>query len=113
MPITPGTQRIDLNGVTAVTVVSNPGAAIYRIVLVLRVFNLDTAIVDVTLQKNVSATKKTLEKVVGLVVNGVWRPIDRDHVIILAPTTDTLELFMGGAAATTNPHAEVEYIDKS
>jgi hypothetical protein len=111
--ITPGQTRIDLNGATAVVAVAAPAAATVRTVLSLRVFNLDSAVVTVTLQTNVGGTKKTIEKVTGLVVDGVWRPIDRDHIVVLNGTTQSLELFLAGAPAATNPHAEAAWIDRA
>lgn len=111
--ITPGATRVDLNGATAVTAVAAPASGVFRTVLALRVFNLDTAAVTITLQKNIGGTKKTIEKITGLAADGVWRPIDRDHIANLVATNESLEVFLAGAPATTNPTSQAEWIDKT
>jgi hypothetical protein len=113
MAITLGTTPVELNGATAVTVVPAPGAATARVALCIRVFNLDTVVQDITLQSNHNGTKKTLDKIFGLAPGKVWMPVMRDSIKVLALTTSSLELFMGGGPTTTNPHAESEWLDKT
>jgi hypothetical protein len=110
--ITPGSTRTSLNGTTPVTIVAAPAASTYRIVLAVRMTNIDTAAVTVTLKKSIAATSKQVDKVTGAAVNFVWTPVTRDKLMVLAATNELLEMVMSGAAATTNPEVVVEFVDK-
>ena len=110
--ITPGSTRTSLNGTTPVTIVAAPAASTYRIVLAIRMTNIDTAAVTVTLKKSIAATSKQVDKVTGAAVNFVWTPVTRDKLMVLAATNELLEMVMSGAAATTNPEVICEWIDK-
>jgi len=109
----PKSQRTTLNGVTPVTVLSAPAAGKTRTALVLRFTNLDTAVVDPILSKNISATVTEVERRVGIAVLGVWKDaIDRDHVMILQDNNESLEMKLAGAIATVNPVCIVEFIER-
>lgn len=111
--ITPGSTRTSLNGATPVTIVAAPAASTYRIVLAVRMTNIDTAAVTVTLKKSIAATSKQVDKVTGAAVNFVWVPVSRDKLMNLVATDELLEMVMSGAPATTNPEVVVEFIDKA
>ena len=110
---TVGSQKSTLNGTTNVTAVSAPSAGYTRKVLCIRVTNIDTAVVTVNLYKNISSTVTLVDTLVGLAVNGVWKPISLEYPMVLKDTTESLELDMGGAAATNNPIAYAEYEDQA
>lgn len=111
--VTPGSQRTSLNGATPVTVVSSPGAGVTRTVLALRMTNIDTAAVTVTLKKSIAATSKQVDKVTGAAVNFVWLPITRDKIMHLVATNELFEMVMSGAAATTNPEVVADFLDRT
>ncbi len=112
MAITPGSTRTALTGATPVTIVAAPGNGVYRHVIAVRFANIDTAAVTITLNRSVGGTSRQLDKRTGLAVDNVWVPVTKETPIILTGTA-FLAAVMSGAAATTNPDAHAEFIDKA
>ena len=90
---------------------SAPASGHKRKVLCIRVTNLDTAVVTLNLYKNISATVTLVDTLVGLAVSGVWKPVNTIEPMVLDNANETLEIDMGGAAATTNPVVYTEFED--
>lgn len=106
-----GSQKATLNGTTNVTILSAPASGHKRKVLAIRATNLDTAVVTLNLYKNISATVTLVDTIVGLAVSGVWKPVNTIEPMILNDSTESLEIDMGGAAATVNPVVYTEFED--
>jgi hypothetical protein len=113
MAITLGSNHGSLNGTNSVDIVAAPGASTIRVVRGIRLLNVDTAAVTVTFRKTVSGTHYSFDKVTALAVDGHFAPLDGDDVLFLTATTQSITAIMSGAAATTNPTFEADYLDKT
>jgi len=93
----------DLNGTTPVTAVAAPASGRTRLVKNLVVYNKDTASVTVTFQRNVSGTTYVFRK--ETIASGASFVFP--DIVVLVGTTQSLEIVMSAAAATTNPQFNV------
>lgn len=97
------------NGATPVTVVASPAAATRRIVKSITVKNRDTAAITVTLRKvSAGGTRELCDVALGVDELLVW-----DDVVVLAATTDSVTLVLGGAVATTEGDWTSSFGDES
>jgi len=108
---TEGANRGALNGSTDVTVVANPSSGYRRIVKDMTIYNGDTAAVTIFIKYDVSATQRTVAKLV-LAVGDSWNfsgTYDSNgqlktiagSVNLATGVTGTLPVANGGTGATT------------
>lgn len=109
MAVLPGGQETAFNGATPVTLLTAPAAATRRVVPRngLKIHNRDTARVTLTLRKLKGASTFVL-KIVDLDPNDDWF---YDGVIVLDATDESVTALLGGAVTTTNPDADVAYLE--
>jgi hypothetical protein len=109
MAVLPGGNEVAFNGTTPVTLLAAPAASTRRVVPRngLKVHNRDTAQVTVTLRKLKGASTFVL-KIIDLDPNDDWF---YDGVVVLDATDESITALLGGAAATTNPDADVAYLE--
>lgn len=96
-----------LNGATAVTIVPAPASG-RHIVSKVNIYNNDTAAVTVTLVKDKGGTDYELQKET-LLAGETWQPIGPDSHIVLDDDDESIQAYMSGAAATTNPDYDAAY----
>lgn len=108
---TEGANRGALNGSTDVTVVANPSSGYRRVVKDITIYNGDSAAVTIYLKYDVSATQRTIAKLV-LAVGDTWNfngTYDSNgqlktiagSVNLATGVTGTLPVANGGTGATT------------
>lgn len=93
-----------LNGTTAVDVVPAPASG-RHLVRNLSVYNIDSAVVTVTVRKNKGGTLSLLQKE----TLQVGDTLVYDKLIVLDATDEKVQVVMSGAAATTNPDFDAAY----
>lgn len=109
---TEGANRGALNGSTDVTVVANPASGYRRIVKDMTIYNGDTAPVTIFIKYDVSATQRTIAKIVMAVgdswnfsgiydTNGQLKTI-AGAVNLAAQVTGTLPVANGGTGVTSS-----------
>ena len=109
---TEGANRGALNGSTDVTVVANPASGYRRIVKDMTIYNGDTAPVTIFIKYDVSATQRTIAKIVMAVgdswnfsgiydSNGQLKTI-AGSVSLTTQVTGTLPVANGGTGVTTS-----------
>lgn len=84
------------NSTTAVTVIAAPASGKRRLIRSLSIHNNDTVSATVTIQINNSGTKYILHK--EALDSG--KQLLYDRVMVLAATTESLEIVLGGAITT-------------
>lgn len=110
MADTPGAKPIALNGTTEVELAADPTAGFVRTIAPesCTIYNGDTASVTIRVYRKRSATEYTKYKVT-LAAGSTWA---NPGAIVLV-SGDTLNVVMSGAAATTNPTADTNYLTTS
>jgi hypothetical protein len=108
MAFTPGSNETDTNGTTNVTAVAAPAAGATRQVSQVVVHNVDSAAVIANVYYNTSSTvrrthRATLQVGESLTVGG----------FVLDATTDSVEVDLDAAHATTAPTVVSTYADIS
>lgn len=106
-----GGAQGSLNGASSVELVAEPAAGFVRCVDSVRILNIDTAVVTITVRKTIAGpTHYAFDQATALVVNTAWNPVDASKVIRLA-VDESITALMAGAAATTNPTWVASWID--
>jgi len=109
MAFSPGASTGTTNGATDVTVVSAPAASTQRIIGVITVYNADTASATVTIKRNENGTDRIIYS--DALVSG--DTIHFAYPYVLAATTSSIEIVLGGAVATTELDWTASYADLS
>lgn len=100
-----------LNGTTEVTLVAAPGSG-KRIVRGIRIVNLDTADVVLTVARKVSGTNRVIVDAMTLAPGDVLEVLTDSQVEVLG-TTKSIVAFLAGAITTTNPDYTTSYADRT
>ena len=101
------------NGTTDVTILAAPAADTSRTVNAggINITNLDTAQIVVTLQVNNNGTDVVLENGITLEAGESWS--NDKNIYCLDATTQTLEIYLGGAVTATEADIFVMYRDEA
>lgn len=96
-----------LNGTTAVDLVAAPGSGNRHVVRSVKICNVDTATVTVTVYKDKGGTAYRIWK--GDLAVDDTLILDEGDIEVLDATNEALKAKLSGAAATTNPTFTASY----
>jgi len=100
------------DGTTDVTALAAPGGSVTRTIPAggINIVNLDTVAIVVTLQINDNGTNGVQESAFTIPIGESWS--NDKQVMCLDATTQTLEVYLAGAVATTEADISVMYRDE-
>lgn len=110
MPFVSGSSDGVLSGASAVTLVPAPSKNTRRIVKTIIIGNVDTASVTLTVRVNNNGSMRRAEPAKSVPPNGTWT---LSSPIVLDSTTKSIEAFLSGAPATSNPEFVSSWADES